>query len=338
VKRRSCAWQPRGAARAPGAPRRRQRGTALLLAMLIVVLVVTLTSGMVWQQTRAVEVEGAERARAQAAWILHGALDWARLILAEDARTDSQRQQKYDALDEPWATPLAEARLSTFLALDRDNNVDTGPEAFLSGRIVDAQSRYNLRNLVDAQGRLSEQEVAGLTRLASAAGLPGDVVNQVALALEPLWAVRQGPPPADLPLTPRRVADLVWLGVAPDRVAALAPWVEILPLRTPVNVNTAPREVLLAAMEGLDMGGAERIVQQRQRQPLRSLEELRDLLGPSVTVEPERVAVVTRHFEITGRLRLEHRVLEERSLVQRAEVARGAEVTVLRRERISLFE
>lgn len=329
-RRRACCRAP--------ALRRLQRGSALLLAMLIVVLVVTLTSGMVWQQTRAVEVEGAERARAQAAWILHGALDWARLILSEDARTDSQRQQKYDGLDEPWATPLAEARLSTFLALDRDNNVDSGPEAFLSGSIVDAQSRYNLRNLVDAQGRLSELEVAGLARLVEAAGLPGDLVNQVALALEPLWSVSVGAPPSDLPLAPRRVSDLVWLGVAPDRVAALAPWVEILPLRTPVNVNTAPREVLLAAMQGLDMGGAERIVQQRQRQPLRSLEELRDLLGPGVTVEPERVAVVTRHFEITGRLRLDHRVLQERSLVQRAETARGAEVMVLRRERVSLFE
>jgi general secretion pathway protein K len=318
--------------------RRVQRGAALLLAMLIVVLVVTLTSGMVWQQTRAVEVEGAERARAQAAWILSGALDWARLILAEDARTDSQRQQRYDALDEPWATPLAEARLSTFLAVDRDNNVDSGPEAFLSGSIVDAQSRYNLRNLVDAQGRLSEQEVAGFSRLAEAAGLPQDLVDQLVLALEPLWVVRQGPSPAELPLAPARVADLVWLGIAPDRVAALAPWVEILPLRTPVNVNTAPPEVLMAAMDGLDLGSAQRIVRQRQRQPFRSLEALDELLGPGVAREPERIAVVTRHFEITGRLRLDDRVLQERSLVQRADTARGAEVTVLRRERISFLE
>jgi general secretion pathway protein K len=326
-------WRRRGRA-----ARRAQRGAALLLAMLIVVLVVTLTSGMVWQQARAIEVEGAERARAQSAWILHGALDWARLILSEDARTDTQRQVPYDALDEPWATPLAEARLSTFLALDRDNNVDTGPEAFLSGRIVDAQSRYNLRNLVDAQGRLSEQEVAALARLVRAAGLPDDLVNELALALEPLWTVRQGPPPADLPLTPTRVADLAWLGIAPERLAALVPWVEILPTRTPVNINTAPREVLLAAIEGLDMGGAERLVQQRQRQPFRSREEIVEVLGNGPTVEPERVNWVTRHFEITGRLRLEDRVLEERSLVQRASTARGAEVIVLRRERVSLFE
>jgi general secretion pathway protein K len=308
--------------------------------MLIVVLVVTLTSGMVWQQTRAIEVEGAERARAQSAWILHGALDWARLILSEDARTDTQRQLPYDALDEPWATPLAEARLSTFLALDRDNNVDAGPEAFLSGSIVDAQSRYNLRNLVDQAGRLSEQEVAGFARLVSAAGLPDDLVNEVAQALEPLWAVADGTPRAELPLTPQRVADLSWLGIAPERVAALAPWVEILPTRTPVNVNTAPREVLLAAIAGLDLGGAERLVQQRQRQPFRSREEIIEALGGEggPPVEIERINWVTQHFEITGRLRLEDRVLQERSLVQRANTGRGADVIVLRRERLSLFE
>ena len=61
-------------------------GAALLTAMIIVALVATLAGAMVWQQWRAVQVEAAERARTQSAWILSGALDWARLILREDAR------------------------------------------------------------------------------------------------------------------------------------------------------------------------------------------------------------------------------------------------------------
>ena len=69
-----------------GRPVNEQQGAALLLAMVIVALVATVTAGMVWQQTRAVQVEEAERARAQAGWILSGALDWARLILREDLR------------------------------------------------------------------------------------------------------------------------------------------------------------------------------------------------------------------------------------------------------------
>ena len=135
---------------------RRQRGVALLMAMIIVTLVATLASAMIWQQWRAVQVEAAERARAQSAWILSGALDWARLILREDAKTAGA-----DHLGEPWSVPLAEARLSTFLAADK-SNTDDAPEAFLSGSITDAQSRYNLRNLIDAQGKVDANELAAL--------------------------------------------------------------------------------------------------------------------------------------------------------------------------------
>ena len=79
---------------------RRSRGAALLIAMSLLVLVTTLAAGMVWQQHRAIQVEAAELSRTQSAWILNGALDWARLILREDARSGGPT-----ALSEPWATP-----------------------------------------------------------------------------------------------------------------------------------------------------------------------------------------------------------------------------------------
>src|ERR1035438_1823437 len=101
--------RPRHADRAmtPMRPRRGSRpaqaGAALLTAMVIVALIATLATSMIWQQWRAVQVEAAERSRVQSAWILSGALDWARLILREDARNGGT-----DDLGEPWAVPLAE--------------------------------------------------------------------------------------------------------------------------------------------------------------------------------------------------------------------------------------
>ena len=86
----------------------RQRGAALLAAMLTVTLVATFAAAALWQQWRSIEVETAERARVQSAWILLGALDWSRLILIEDSRAGGA-----DHLAEPWAVPLEEARLST---------------------------------------------------------------------------------------------------------------------------------------------------------------------------------------------------------------------------------
>ena len=150
------------------------RGAALLVAMVLLSVVATLAAGMVWQQWRAVQVETAERSRSQSGWMLLGAQDWARLILREDARSG-----KATSLNEPWATPLAEARLSSFLAADRDNNADSGPEAFLAGSITDAQARYNLRNLL-LDGKVDPLQLAALQRLCTSAGLGPDTASALA--------------------------------------------------------------------------------------------------------------------------------------------------------------
>ena len=322
-----CAGRRRGAARG-------QKGAALLLAMVAVTLIVTLSGAMVWQQHRAIQVEAAERARAQAGWILLGALDWSRLILREDARSGSS-----DHAGEPWATPLAEARLSTFLAAEKGvATSDDGPEAFLAGTITDAQARYNLRNLMAPDGKLLPAEIATLSRLCAAAGLPADAAQRIAGALQSSWfeqAAGAGARDTARPLPIRRFEQLAWLGIERTVVDGLRASADILPSPTPVNVNTAPREVLSAVLD-VDLGVAERIVQQRQRQPFESLEQLGALLPAGRTADAQRVAVSTQHFEVSGRLRLEQRVLEERSLVMRRGSGPGAEVVTLHRERRSL--
>lgn len=88
-----------------------ERGMALLSAMLTVALVTFLAAGAFWQQWRTYEVEAAERQRQQSAWLLNGAMDWARLILREDSKSSN-----HDHLGEPWALPLQEARLASFLS------------------------------------------------------------------------------------------------------------------------------------------------------------------------------------------------------------------------------
>ncbi|MEO6031564.1 MAG: type II secretion system minor pseudopilin GspK, partial [Burkholderiaceae bacterium] len=236
--------------RARPAPPARQRGAALLVAMIIVTLIVTLTASMVWQQWRAVQVEVVERARAQSAWILSGALDWARLILREDARSGGA-----DHLGEPWAVPLAEARLSTFLAADK-NNADDAPEAFLSGHISDAQARYNLANLVGSKGQIDPNELTRLERLCQTAGIETGVAGRIASGLRDATAATD----ANAPLLPKTVAQLGWLGIDASALRALAPYVVLLPIPTAINVNTASREVLAAVIDGLDLASAERLV------------------------------------------------------------------------------
>lgn len=307
--------------------RPRQRGAALLIAMVILTMVATLASSMVWQQWRAVQVEAAERARVQSAWILMGALDWARLILREDARNGGA-----DHLGEPWATPLAEARLSTFLAADQ-SNTDDGPEAFLSGSIVDAQSRYNLRNLVDpGTGKVLPAEQAILERLLESISVSPDVAARIAKQLNSATSLVN--PAANSPLPPESVAELTWLGIDESTVQLIQPYVVMLPIRTPVNLNTASAVVLAAVIDKLDLGGAERLVQARQRNHFRSVLDAQNVVGSNFSLSPDRVGVNSSFFELGGRLRLGDRILEERSMVQR----RGLDVVTFQRRRVNLRE
>nr|WP_297354361.1 type II secretion system minor pseudopilin GspK [uncultured Caldimonas sp.] len=307
---------------------RAQRGAALLTAMIIVTLVATLASAMYWRQWRSVQVEIAERTRAQSAWILSGALDWARLILMEDARTGGA-----DHLSEPWATPLAEARLSTFLAAD-ESHVEDAPEAFLAGQIIDAQSRFNLMNLVN-DGQLSQPDVAALQRLCELVNVDASVattlVNAMQLAVPGGAASGVVVDTRNAPLLPPTVDELRWLGVDDASATRLAPYVTLLPRRTPINLNTAPREVIAAMVEGMDIGTADRLIQVRQRTPFKQLPDVSPHLPQGVVLSEARTGISTDFFEVRGRMRIEQRVVEERSLVER----QGRRVITLRRERSS---
>lgn len=322
-----------------------QRGAALLLAMTLLALVASLAAGMVWQQWRAAQVESAERSRGQSTWILAGALDWTRLILREDVRSGA-----VDHAGEPWATPLAEARLSSFLAADREASADSEVEAFLSGSITDAQARYNLRNLFTDEGQAVAIERDTLGRLCAAAGLNPKDTERIITGLASAWRARSATPAGGGSSTPgtgagagastqdedarvlpvQRFEHLAWLGLEPAVLQALRPLVDVLPTRTPVNLNTAGREVL-AAVLAVDAGTAERLVQARQQQAFERLEQVRALLPPGSPLESSRVSVGSQYFEVRGRLRLEDRVLEEASLVRRRGTAEVLAVHRLRR-------
>lgn len=307
------------------ARRTRTRGAALLAAMLTVTLVATFAAAAMWQQWRSVEVEIAERSRVQSSWVLTGALDWARLILREDARSGGA-----DHLAEPWAVPLEEARLSTFLAADRNvtqiDDAGGGEEAFLSGQIIDLQSRLNLANLVSGD-TVNEAALAQFERLFAQLGLPPAELTALVQALRQAQA--PGNENTDAPLMPQSPSQLAWLGLAPRTLALLAPHITLLPERKPVNLNTAGAEVLMATLRGLDRAGADRIMAVRQMQPFRSVDDVKKLLGEQIEVSGSEHGVASSYFEVHGRLRMGPTVVQERSLVRRM----GLEATTVWRER-----
>lgn len=301
------------------------RGAAILTAMLLMALVATLSAAALWQQRRALDLETAERARLQAHWMLQGGTDWARLILREDARSGS-----VDHLAEPWAVPLQEAKLSSFL--NNGNSAEDLPDsellqsAYLSGGISDLQARLNVNNL------LLDQQTHGPTlrafaRLFEALQLPQSELLVLVAQLRASQAVdtaakeaaaTANPVASSTPLQPRTVSQLTWLGLSARTVAALAPYVVVLPDRTPVNLNTASAPVLQAIVADLDAAGAQRMLQARAQSHFRSLADVAQAAGQrELLLNDSLHSVNSRYFEVRARLRLGSLVIEERTVLLR---------------------
>lgn len=311
-----------------------QRGAALLAAMLTVALVAIFAAGALWQQWRTVEVEGAERQRAQARWLLTGALDWARVILREDARAGDVNAPT-DHLAEPWAVPLQEARLSSFLSALPDGSGNTAEDdklaqqVLLSGQIVDLQSRLNVTNLLVGE-QLDPKTVIAFERLFDVMGVPSAQLSLLTRGL--LAAQRQTNASGNnSALMPQRIGQLMWLGLSPQALQTLSPYITVLPTRTAVNLNTASVQVLYASVPALSMTDAQRLVDQRERQHWPSVDAFQKTLGRPVSLEGSH-SVNSRFFEVLGRLRMPQTALQERSWLQRD----NADLKVLWRESGSL--
>lgn len=301
-----------------GLSRNRQRGAALLLAMLTVALVASVSAAAYWQQWRSLQLEQTARQRAQSLWLLTGALDWARLILREDARAS-----QVDHLAEPWALPLQETRLSSFLSAGQaDPTMADAFDARLSGRIIDEQGKLNLRNLIESAGdqvQLAPVERQSFERLFAALGLPSAELQQLLQGLLAAYtpgtssgASRGGP------LRPQRYEQLAWLGLSKATLDRLSPYASWLPEPTPLNLNTASALALHASLPGLDLAQAQAVVAQRERRHFSAITDVSDLV-PEVgaQLKPQRHAVTSRYFRVLGLLRLDEATLEQNALVMR---------------------
>ncbi|WAC73284.1 type II secretion system minor pseudopilin GspK [Roseateles sp. SL47] len=330
-------------------PARCSRGAALLTALLIVTLVTTLAAAMLWRQARSIQIESAERGRAQSDWVLQGALDWARLILREDMRANNNaRGNAVDYNGEVWAVPLAEAKLASFLSTDDNHSADSGPEAFLSGRIEDVQGRFNLYNLIPIETPTAPnppKQIAIARRIFQAAGLSSGLADDVQKRLRQAWPQQTtesssnggtsgsssgtnsgsgSSSDATAPVLPVRVEQLTWLGLTQEQVDRLKPYVTILPpsatnakviTPTAININTAPREVLAALDANMSLTDADRIVRAREAKGITSSQW--GNYAPQNVDVADVIQYTSNYFVVTGQLRLDDRLVTMRSLVWR---------------------
>jgi general secretion pathway protein K len=268
--------------------RKRQRGVAIVLAMGVVALAAIAAAAiMVSQGTWARQAElSADHVQARA--VLQAGADWARAVLADDRRLSN-----VDYLGEPWALRLPPMP------------VENGE---LAGQIEDQQGAFNVNNLV-SDGKINLAQLAHFRRLLATLGLPaalayaladwidddsqpqpqGGAEDEYYLALDPPYLA------ANRPLID--VAELALVRGFDDNVRArLRPYVTALPRFTAVNVNTAPPEVIAAVVDGLDPGGAQALVAQRDRAYYRDRDDFLKRLPQGAVAAAEDISVSSDYF------------------------------------------
>ena len=300
---------------------RRQGGVAVITALLLTTLAITIVASLFWAQQVQVRSMENQRLHLQTKWILRGALDWAGLVLRSQVGADAD----HTSLDQVWATPLAETRLDQYI--ERERVQGEVFDATLSGSIIDAGSRYNLSNLSKQRGVQDKDNVDIYRRLLVNLKLDAGLAERTAamVASAALAGPPADPPPADaprpltsgsVPVRLIQVDDLLSIpGYTLEVVEKLREFVIVLPKPgTKVNVNTAPAEVLSAVIGKLSMGEANSLV--ARRKSWRSIDYFKaDMQDKEVT--DATASVQSDYFLVRSRVRLDRAALDAEALIHR---------------------
>lgn len=282
-----------------------QRGVAVVTALLLTTLAITIVASLFWQQQVQVRSIENQRLQLQKQWILRGALDWARLILREDGKYSA-----IDDLNEPWAVPLSDTRLDQYVEAGAQGDAAS---AVLSGSVTDAQARLNLTGLAWA-GKVNPAEVTAFERLLSALRQDPSLATITADALA---ASQQQDGPRTLPF--EQINDLLAVkGFTPAALRALRDYVIFLPRPTAINANTAPAEVLAAKLSPISVSEANTLVTARRNASFRDISDLAARLpGTQQSLSATQVAVSTNFFLVNGRVTIRRAALQVQGLVER---------------------
>ena len=243
------------------ASRVHQEGFAAILAILLVAAAAAAAVSIQKHQSLwARQVENIA-ARAQADALAQAGVQWAKLAMA----------------DRENPRPLQGEELAA-RALDAMNLRD----AELRMRLVDQQGLYNLNNVVRGD-RASEVDVQLLRRLLGLLGLPTQLADAVVDAVDADSQTTLPGGAEDLDylamVPPRRAQNRRFLDIASLanvrgfdalRVARIEPYVSALPEATPINLNSAPAELLAALVPQMSLEAARRLVASRAERPLPS--------------------------------------------------------------------
>jgi general secretion pathway protein K len=314
----------------------KQKGVAIVTALLLTTLAITIVASLFWQQQVQVHSIENQRYQLQKKWVLRGALDWATLILREDFRISPN----VDHLGEPWAVNLGETKLDQYV---ENGRADTeASEASLSGQMSDAQGKFNLNNLSD-MGKIRPFEVKVFGRLLANLSMDANLAKRVAISIsatqelqaksasEPDLSNPGGSSDTDEKEFPVRtdaevkfvrfshVDDLLSVpGFTPEMLLRLRNYVTVLPRPTTININTTNSEVLSALLDKVSVSEAALMIAARDRAYFRDLTDFNTRFPEKIVgAAINSVAFKSEFFVINGKVRLSRSGMEIDALLER---------------------
>lgn len=281
----------------------RQQGVAIIMVLLIVAIATSLAAYMAMQQNLWQRQVESQFERAQARQLGAAGIDWARAVLAEDGRSNAVDHDK-----EIWTVRLPAIPVE-------------GGEVI--GAIEDRQGLFNLNNVVT--------NVAQFQRLLAVLGLPAELApaladwidsdsEQQAGGAEDGYYLALAQPYRTSNRALVELGELVRVkGFDSRTIESLRAFVSVLPAaRTPVNVNFAPAEVLVAVISGLTLSDARLLVQQRQGQPFQDIADFKQRLPhEGIKIVDSDISVKSDFFWVTGRASVGQAQVVTQALLQR---------------------
>jgi general secretion pathway protein K len=338
---------PRRGARRHSSPRR-QRGVALIIALILVALATILASKLSYEgfleRRRTIGILAAEQA-------LHFAMG-AEALAADALAQDQQNNAQMTTLSGPWAQPTQP------MPITPQDDPEGEPIGTLQGQLEDMQGRFNLNNLGHVTQGTGQQ------------GTPGAVIQDAEslaqfqrllqlVGLEPKWAglARDWIDADDIPGNPDGAEDQVYTSQTPpyrtgnwpmmsptelmnlpgfgaDRYRKIEPYVTALPTATAqINICTAPAPVLESLADNLNGEySAETLANGRKTGCFPDLTAFTNILGKSAGLLRTRYGTTSNYFRLTTHVTLGTTEFTLYSLLMRGgNAGSGGKVTPLLR-------
>ncbi|KGE67676.1 MULTISPECIES: type II secretion system minor pseudopilin GspK [Pseudomonas] len=270
-------------------PAAKQRGMAIISALLIAAVVAVLAGAMLTRQTVFTRGLEAEQLRIQGQWLLQGGLERSRQML-----WDARQKDVLTRLDQAWAR----AQRGDF-----------------EGRIEDEQGKFNLRNLVNRQ-QVDAEQLQSFERLCRLIGVDPAVSRRISQRV-----IASYEPPAKYPML-RSLDDLSGIeGLDPMVLQRMHAYISVLPGPTWVNGNTASAEVLSAVVPQLSLSQAHGLVAERDSGQwfINRGDFVNRLRLPQVAVDSVQVGITSEWFRVQGQARREQRRVTIDALLHRPE-------------------